>query len=378
MKNLIKRYHDMISINSTTENEKELALYIQKELSELGIKSSMLHYQDDTACNSPTVFAEIKGKRPGKNVLFTGHIDTVPVTDSWTKPPYRATVEGDKTYGRGAMDMKGGLAAVLEVAEYFQKNKDEMSGSLLFAFLSDEEYLSRGCFRFIEEKIPIDVALMAECRYDNVAIGFRGRLTIDVEVYGKAVHSSQFPHDGENAILMAVELGKAIQNLPVKKYGNISEGSWCLKNISGGLGTGLTVPPVCKMDFDRFTVPGESADEIVQQINDLAKDLEMEGKVKASLRERALPYMDPFAIDIEDKSVTVLAEIYKKIDGNELHLEYDRSCCDSNIIAKYLDIPIVTFGPSGGNMHGDDEYGYQYQVENCAKIYIEWAKEMLK
>ena len=87
--------------------------------------------------------------------------------------------------------------------------------------------------------------------------------------------------------------------------------------------------------------------------------------------------MQSFAIPEDHPLVTALRRRFAEVDGGELRIEYDPSVCDSNILGVTLGIPVVTFGPSGGNMHGDNEYGVPRQVLNALEIYIRTVRDML-
>ena len=82
--------------------------------------------------------------RPGKTVLLIGHLDTVDVSDRWKTDPFTPTEIDGKVYGRGAMDMKGGLAAIPETLTYYAAHLDEINGKILACFVADEEGLSKG------------------------------------------------------------------------------------------------------------------------------------------------------------------------------------------------------------------------------------------
>ena len=79
--------------------------------------------------------------------------------------------------------------------------------------------------------------------------------------------------------------------------------------------------------------------------------------------------MQSFAVEEDHPLVKILQEEFYSVTGKDLPCAYDASVCDSNILAVSLGIPVVTFGPSGGNMHGDNEYGYAWQVKNCGEVY---------
>lgn len=88
--------------------------------------------------------------------------------------------------------------------------------------------------------------------------------------------------------------------------------------------------------------------------------------------------MQSFAVPEDYELVTTLQKNFTAATGKELPCSYDPSVCDSNILCGICGIPTVTFGPSGGNMHGDNEYGYAYQVIDCAEVYRKTIADMLK
>ena len=136
MDNVEKLYQDLIRINSVSGNEYEIAHFIGEEI-------------DMEQCES--VVTELDSGKPGKNILLIGHIDTVDFGKGWETDPLVPTVIGDRTYARGAMDMKGGDTAILETLRYYVKHKDEFCGKIIAAFVADEEVLSRGTYQLQSE-----------------------------------------------------------------------------------------------------------------------------------------------------------------------------------------------------------------------------------
>ena len=88
--------------------------------------------------------------------------------------------------------------------------------------------------------------------------------------------------------------------------------------------------------------------------------------------------MQSFAVEEDHPLVKILQEEFYSVTGKDLPCAYDASVCDSNILAVSLGIPVVTFGPSGGNMHGDNEYGYAWQVKNCGEVYRRTVASLFK
>lgn len=379
MEKIIKRWHDMIRINSVNGCEADMADYIAGELRQMGLEPNYCYFPEDKENKErPSVWTILDSGKPGKTLMLIGHIDTVAVANGWKTDPFTPTENGDKVYGLGAMDMKGGLAAILETLEYYTEHRDEFNGRIEACFVSDEEGLSKGTYQLVEEGITADYAIMAECRYDNVAIGFRGRYSFEVNVHGKAAHASRYPEVGENALITAGKLIAEIEALPTLIHPQLKHGTWCVRYIEGGNPGTLVVPDNCYIFVDRYVVPGEDDKLCIDQIMGAAKSLGIEDKVDVRLKPRVSPYMQSFALEEDDYLVTTIKEKFKEVTGEELPVAYDPSVCDSNILAVSLGIPTITFGPSGDGMHAANEYGYTYQVKNCAEIYKKTVAELLK
>ena len=341
-----ERWFDLININSVNGREIHAARYVDEVLKTFGMTADWSYFPEDTEHQRPSLTATLDSGRPGKTLLLIGHLDTVDVTENWATDPFKATLIDGKVYGRGAMDMKGGLAAILSTLEYFATHKDEF-------------------------------AIMAECRFDDVAVGFRGRYSFEITVKGRAGHASRYPDVGENALISAGKLAAAIEALPTLTHPNLKHGTWCVRYLSGGnMGT-LVVPDTCYMFVDRYVVPGETDETCISQMKEAAAKLGLADKVDIRLKPRKSPYMQSFAVEESHELVEALRKNFEAVTGRFLPVSYDPSVCDSNILAVQLGIPVVTFGPSGGNMHGDNEYGIPEQVSQALEIYIRTLKDML-
>lgn len=379
MEQVLQRWFDMIAIDSVDGHEVHMADYIAGVLTKIGMTPHYSYFPEDVETKQrPSIWAELDTGRPGKTMMLIGHIDTVAVNpEGWDTDPFTPVEIDGKVYGRGSMDMKGGLAVILETLEYYVNHTDEISGKIMACFVADEEVLSKGTYQLVSEGvIKADAAIMAECRYDNMAVGFRGRFSFDVNVMGVAAHASHYPAVGENALISAGKLAAAIEALPTMTHPHLKHGTWCVRYIEGGNNSTLVVPHQCYLFVDRYVVPGETEEICIEQIMGAARELGLGDKVTAELRPRSLPYMKSFAVPEDHPLVTTVQGHFKDVTGNDLPASYDPSVCDSNILGD-MGIPVVTFGPSGGNMHANNEYGYPYQVKDCVEIYRRTVKDML-
>ena len=366
-------YLDLIRINSISGNEEEIATFIANKLTDMGLEVSW-HKMDGIG---PSIYTELKGQEEGPTILMIGHMDTVDIMEGWETDPFTPVLDGNKVYGLGACDMKGGIAAILETLETIIENDIQLKGNIAVAFVSDEEILSRGTYQLLQEGLKADMAIMAECRFDEAAIGFRGRYSINVTVSGKTGHASQYPFVGESAIINASKLAIEIEKLPTIVHPQMGEGTWCIRHIEGGIKSTLNVPDRCCIFVDRYTTPEETFHTCKEQILDAARSLGIEERLHVELVPREIPYMEAFEISIDHPLVSTLQEKFKEKTGRVLSLGYDKSVCDSNLLVNVGNIPTITFGPSGENMHQSNEYGYINQIRESADIYLETIKSLL-
>lgn len=379
MQTVIQRWYDLINIDSVNGHEVNAARYIAAVLEGFGLEVHWSHFAEDKDQQRPSLWTVLDSGRPGPTMMLIGHMDTVGVNlERWNTNPFQATEIDGLVYGRGSMDMKGGLSCILSTFEHFCSHRDEFTGKILGCFVSDEEGLSKGSYQLVSEGVfKADYAIMAEGRYDNVAVGFRGRYSFDVTVRGRAAHASKYPAVGESALINAGRMAQAIEALPTLTHPHLKHGTWCVRYIEGGNMNALVVPDSCYLFVDRYVVPGEDDRTCIAQMQEAAESIGLGDKVDIKLRPRVSPYMKSFAVPEDHALVQTLRSNFTGVVGSSLRIDYDPSVCDSNILAAQ-GIPVVTFGPSGGNMHGDNEYGVPEQVTNCLEIYIRTVRDMLQ
>jgi len=138
------------------------------------------------------VFAEVTGSLPGKTILLTGHMDTVEAGDGWTVNPFAGTERDGRIYGRGANDMKAGIAIILQTVSTCVRNRGRLRGKIVVAFVCDEEAYSEGVLCAIKEgNIHADFGIAAEPEYHHAVIGSCGKVLIRAVAHGKAAHAAE-------------------------------------------------------------------------------------------------------------------------------------------------------------------------------------------
>ena len=162
----------------------------------------------------PVVAAAARGSRPGPTVVLTGHVDTVGIGEPshWTRPPFAATVEGDLLHGRGACDMKAGLAAALEAFLSFADGDRDFRGEVRFVAVPGEEDGGTGTLAAIRRGWSGDMVLLAEPTAGDIVVAHGGALTFTIEVEGRAAHGAT-PREGVSALDAFLPAYEAIRRM---------------------------------------------------------------------------------------------------------------------------------------------------------------------
>ncbi len=218
----------------------------------------------------------IKGKRPGKKLLFDGHIDTVPVTDEseWMYPPFAAEIHEDKIYGRGTSDMKGAVAGFVTAATAFAEDTGrDFAGEIYVAGVVHEECFEGVAAREISRAVQPDYVVIGEASQLNIKIGQRGRGEIVVETFGKPCHSAN-PEKGINAVYKMAKVIEAIRTLEPTHHPVLGDGILELTDIKSSPYPGASVvPEYCRATYDRRLLVGEKKESVLEPIQKLLDEL---------------------------------------------------------------------------------------------------------
>lgn len=146
------------------------------------------YYADRDFSGRPNLWARLKGTGGGRSLLLFGHADVVAPGDGWTHDPFGGAIEGGNVYGRGSVDMKGGLAAMLAALEYIHDAGIDLMGDVLFATAVDEEAGGMGTLALVASGVRADAAILGEPTGLRVAPLCRGILWGRITVKGRSGH----------------------------------------------------------------------------------------------------------------------------------------------------------------------------------------------
>lgn len=288
----------------------------------------------------PVVLADV-GPADGPCVVLHGHLDVVPAHEEQFQP----RVEGDRLIGRGAYDMKGGLAAMMLALHDVAGNGKVR---VRFVCVPDEESdnLDFRCTEaLVEEGLRGDFAITGEPTDLHIGVQAKGVLAVRVEVLGTAAHGST-PWVGDNAILKAYDMFRRIETLRFSRESSdlFDRPSINIARIIGGDAFNK-VPDRCTMDVDIRFLPNQNPGDILADIRALGDDVRI---VKTFQRaparvSRANPYVralrEAVSNSLEDEALSV-----------------GRDGASDAISFLEAGVPAVEFGPTGGGHHGPDEW----------------------
>lgn len=188
---------DLVKIPSVCGDEREIAVFIANWFKRHKMPAELLEAKP----GRPNVVSVLKGDQPGPRILLNGHMDTVEPGHGWVHDPFGAEIENGKMYGRGSVDMKAGLASILWAATVCREEGLPKRGELIVTAVVDEEAYDWGTYSLILKGLTegLDFAMISEATDLKVVTAHMGRAAFEIDVLGKATHSSQ-PDHGVNAI----------------------------------------------------------------------------------------------------------------------------------------------------------------------------------
>jgi len=374
---------DLIRIPSLSGEEAAIVAFIVRQMERLGYDRV---HTDELGSVTGSIF----GNREGASILLDCHIDTVAVEggEAWTVDPFGAEIHDGRIYGRGAGDMKGAAAAMIEAAAHFKRqSRGDFAGSLHVACTVCEECFEGYAAKMIAARIAPDVVIIGEASELNLKRGQRGRAEICLSTYGKSCHSSS-PHAGVNAIDAMLTILAEILRLPHPTHPVLGAGILVATDIKSSPYPGRSViPDRCTVTFDRRLLVGESRQSVLAPIQQVLDD---HPSIDGSLRysEGTITCYTGRAIEAErffdawllDDGHPVVKEGLAALRSVSIaaELSHYRFCTNGSCYAGLLGIPTIGFGPGDEEMaHTVDEYISIDEVEAAFTGYLALIETLL-
>ncbi|MFF5988284.1 M20 family metallopeptidase [Prauserella flavalba] len=310
----------------------------------------------------PSVLARI-GSGDGPTLLVNGHVDVVPVVESeWSVPPFAGHVRDGLLYGRGACDMKGGIAAALEGVRACGDAGVVPAANLVFHLVADEETGSRvGTEALVAAGlVRADAAVVPEPSELQVCVAERGSLLVEIVVRGRAAHGSD-PAAGHSAVADAARLVSALHlaDFGVEAHPLLGAPTCNVGIVRGGTAANI-VASECRLRADRRVLPGQTREEALRT---LTESIDAEGDFDYDID--VLAFAEGSELDAAHPFVSEVRKAAGQAPVRGLYLG-----TDARFLRNQLGIPAVVYGPGSMTVaHAADEHVPVAELVTAARTF---------
>jgi len=398
---LIDDLETLVRIESITGSEENIADWAAGALLELGLRVEVARSDLESLRDAPAwpgeemerttlpIVVGRAGSADGRRLILSGHLDVVPPGDpaSWTVDPWGAEIREDRLYGRGACDMKGGVAAILAAVRSLgvDGSLHRLDGELMVVLVPSEEDGGQGTLGAIRSGATADMAIITEPSQLDVVVAHAGAITFRLTVPGRAAHASQ-RREGISALDKLFELTRALEGderrrndaetdplmtalgLPYPTIiGIVEGGEWASTVLDkvvayGRYGVKLGQSPAEAEADLRVSIAEACATDGF--LRDHPATVEITGGRFGSAR---VPSDHPLP--------TGLADVVERVTGRRPALLGEPYGADMQMFVNHGDTPCVIFGPGDVRVaHSADEHVPLDEVETCARVLAEWVR----
>jgi len=343
--------------------ESEIAEYVGEFMRNIGMETRV----EEVEPRRPNAIGVLRGIGGGPTLMLNGHTDTVGV-DYMEIDPLDPVVKEGRMYSRGAIDMKGGLAAILAATKAVVDSGVELRGDLVVAAVCDEEYASIGTERVVEQ-FRADAAIVGEPTELNILVAHKGFAWIDVETWGVAAHGSAW-QVGVDAIAKMGKVQVGLERLQEealmgRRHALVGPPSVHSSTIQGGRELS-TYPDHCKLQVERRLIPGENREEVDEEMRGLLLSIhELDPKFDGS--HEITFFRGPMEVSPDEEICRLLSDSAEEVTRERPVFVGGSGWLDTQIIWG-RGTPAVAFGPVGSGAHSAVEYVEVESVVKAARI----------
>lgn len=360
------------SINSSYEGgpgEGEAAAYVRRFFEERGVEVR----EQEVFPGRNNVVARLSGRDPSRRIVFEAHMDTVSIK-GMTIAPFDPVIREGRLYGRGSVDDKAGLAAMMHAVADIHASGEPPPCEVWLAAVVDEEFSFRGVVKLCED-LKADAAVVAEPTEFRCVIASKGVLRWRIRTIGKAAHSAK-PHLGTNAITamsrVVLALNEDHERLQKDPHPLLGAGTCNVGVIRGGVQVNF-VPDEAVIEVDRRLLPGEDVETVLAHYQTLLDDLSARHPDVRAEMERPMLQDWPFQTAEDTPLVGLTREVLRGMNRE------DGVCgvpfgSDASKFAR-LGIPTILFGPGSiDQAHAAVEFVECAEVEAAQEVYAQIAR----
>ena len=378
MSSVLSTLADLVRINSINSSyeggpgEAQVAAYVRRFFEQRGIET----WEQEVFPGRNNVIARVPGRDPSRRVVFEAHMDTVSIK-GMTIDPFDPIVKDGKMHGRGSVDDKAGLAAMMHAIADIHASGEKPPCELWMAAVVDEEYSFRGVVKLCED-LQAQAAIVAEPTEMRCVTASKGCVRWRIRTKGKAAHSAK-PHLGINAITAMARVVLAMQDdharLAAAPHPLLGPGTCNVGVIQGGVQVNF-VPDEATIEIDRRLLPGEEVETVLTGYQSMLDDLARQHPDVIAEMEKPMLQDWPFQTDPTTSLVTLSRDVLRSMqrDDSVCGVPF---CSDASKFGR-LGIPTILFGPGSiDQAHAAVEYVECSQVEEALRFYTEVARRFV-
>lgn len=372
---LVRLLQELVRIESTTGQEMEIATFIHEYLARLGFEPRLVPLEQ----GRHSVGVRVPGRQHGA-VAFCGHIDTVDVRNqTWSYPPFEGVLEGNRMYGRGTADMKGGIAAMLGTAAWLAEQSAAPAKSVVFMFTADEERGYGGAISLVKAGFVDDVELLVipEPTGCAVHVGQKGQLWVDVDFHGRAAHGA-LPEQGANAALAAAHFAV----LAAEEYGQLEDkpglgrSTVSVNEVHGGWQVNV-IPETARVALDFRVVDTKDRSIALSMVGAIGDRVGQRWGVKVDHRVRQ--NRAPLVSDAAQPAVRAFIETARAMGLAGDDLRVVPYSTDAAAIVPLASVPLLVCGPGSiYNAHQPDEYIELSEVFDAYQLFVRYVSGLVE
>jgi succinyl-diaminopimelate desuccinylase len=339
----------LVRFPSITGDEAAIGAFVANYCRDLGLAVEVVEPEP----GRPNIIATWDTGRDGPTLLLNDHLDIVPPgpLDAWTYPPFEATIVDDCVYGRGTIDTKSGLTTLLIAVRAIRRIPLPLIGKLVMIFTCDEETGGRLGMQYLgqQDYLKADMAIVAEPTGMRIETATKGRLSFEIQTSGTATHGAR-PWLGHNAIndmsRIVLSLEALAEDIGSRPHQRMGRPSLNVGAIQGGTVPNM-VPNWCRIEVDRRLVPGETREQVIQQVQSAIDELmKSHPALRASIIEKI--WWPGYELKEGESIVAIASSAFETVTGRKPEHGVKDAGTDASWIYNLAGIPVIMFSPGDG------------------------------
>lgn len=367
---IIQLTQELIRVPSYSSDAKSLshiAQIISEEMKRMNFSVELIEAEKGL----PNVVGTFRGSSSAPCLLFNGHTDVVPAQSGgdWIVDPFSAEIKEGRIYGRGACDMKGGLAAMLTAPKIAFSLFPEYKGNLILSATVDEEIGGfKGLKYVVEQGIKADMGIVCEPSDLKIVNVCKGLLQLRLRTKGRSAHGG-VPEQGINAISKMSKILRKVEDYGFEQVPHevLGKPTVNIGRISGGQKPNV-VPDSCEAEIDIRYLPGKNHLQIIDDLEELIAELRKKDP-QINTETEIIRYRSSLEIDKDSPVIKTIMEVGKGILGKSPEFRGMITPGDSEYLVN-AGIPSVIFGPGDEHLaHSANEWIAINDILIAAEIY---------